>query len=116
MEPIPDCRKDVTKNVPNERRNENDRNGSGEVKLTDHNRHTDHMRPLTKADERLRPSERDENRPHEVYGAEELTEGKSGLGRIEMIHVNNVIRLILLLYQIRILAVAGDAKIFCFTL
>lgn len=80
----------VAENIPYSRRDKNNGYSGGEVEGTDNEREADHMRPQREVDERLRPTECYENSPDEVDTADELADGESGLGWIEVIHTDGV--------------------------
>jgi len=66
MRVIPDACENTTDDISDNRRDYDDRNGSGKIKRLYDDRNADHMRPLAEIDERLRPSKRDEDRPHQM--------------------------------------------------
>lgn len=90
MQVIPDAREDVAENVADDDRDEDDRNGRGEVKRSDDKRHGYHVRPKTEVDDRLRPAERDENSPYNMHEAEKLSEREPRFNRIQVIHTDDV--------------------------
>ena len=79
-------REDIAERVTDGRSDEDDRNGRGKVKRAHDKRQTDHVRPKIEVDNRLRPSERDENGPDKMHEAEELSEREPGLEGIKVIH------------------------------
>ena len=86
MEPIPNFCEGVADSVSNKRGDDDDGNGGGNVKRLNDDVYADHVRPHREVDERLPPSERDNDDPDDMYAAQELPDGKPCLRRIQVIH------------------------------
>jgi len=94
MEAIPNNRHKITEETTNNRRDNDERHSCCSVKRFDGKRHTEHVRPENEVRQCLRPSERDENGPHEMKTANQNAKSECHLGRADkLVHGNNVIRL-----------------------
>ena len=94
VQPIPDFCKGIAEDITDDRCNDDDRNRRREIKRSYDNWHTDHVCPHAEIDERLCPSECNEDCPDEMQAAHKFTESEPSLSGIKVIHTNNVIRLI----------------------
>ena len=66
MEFIPNNRADETEDVAGRGCHNDQSNGSSEIKWLNHINRLDHVRPEDEIDDRLRPAQQYENRPHQM--------------------------------------------------
>jgi hypothetical protein len=74
VDPVPVLCEYESNSVTDETSDNDDSDGSSKIKWSNDKRHTHHMCPLTEVYKTLRPTECDENGPHEMYGREELAD------------------------------------------
>ena len=92
MHPIPNASEDVADDTADKRRDDDDRHRCREIKGLYHDRQADHVRPEAEIDEHLRPTERDEDRPDDMHGADEPPDSERSLSGVDvMVHSNKVI-------------------------
>lgn len=91
MHAIPDLREEVADDVAQDSRRDDERDGRTGVKVLHDVRQTDHVRPEEEIDEHLSYSERNENRPEDMQAADEHSDGKRGLGGINVVFHNGYI-------------------------
>jgi hypothetical protein len=70
MQLLPNDRAKETEDVSNRGRNQNERNRCQKIERLDHIDRLDHVRPENEIDDRLRPAEKNQERPEEMPSAD----------------------------------------------
>ena len=66
MQPVPDHRAEKTKDISDETRDRDERNGRRWIEWLDEVHRLDHVRPENEIEDRLRPADENKKRPNEM--------------------------------------------------
>ena len=70
MQPVPDHRAEKTKDIADETRDRDERNGRRQIEWFDEIHRLDHVRPENKIENRLRPADQNKKRPNYMPAAD----------------------------------------------
>ena len=79
MQPVPDHRAEKTKDISDETRDRDERNGRRWIEWLDEVHRLDHVRPENEIEDRLRPAKQNENRPNEMPPADQCADHQANL-------------------------------------
>ena len=71
MQPVPDHRAEKTKDISNDTRDRDERNGRRWIEWLDEVHRLDHMRPENEIENRLRPADQNKKRPSYMPAADQ---------------------------------------------